>query len=222
MLAVLDQHCRPDTISTAFSTLMSLFNDVQGPSEPILDFLSRFDGMVLDMSRSKILLPPIFLVMLFLCALHSQYSDILDQFRSRYKTLETATIDSVVADYCSPTYGMRIHEACRSGLTYPITRNSITLLLEPQVDTRRYGTLLMPPTMTRVSVQRHTTQNVRHTLHMMDTLRAHVLAVAHNLATYLCYNVCFPSTYVYYVITEISHLATKTPPDLPHPATMTP
>ena len=28
----------------------------------------------------------------------------------------------------------------------------------------------------------------------MDTLQAHVLAVAHNLATYLCYNVCFPST----------------------------
>ncbi len=23
--------------------------------------------------------------------------------------------------YCSPTYGMRIHEACRSGLAYPIT-----------------------------------------------------------------------------------------------------
>ncbi len=56
----------------------------------------------------------------------------------------------------------------------------------------------------------------------MDTLRAHVLAVAHNLAKYLCYNVCFPSTYVYYVITEIPHLATKTPPDLPHRATMTP
>jgi hypothetical protein len=56
----------------------------------------------------------------------------------------------------------------------------------------------------------------------MDTLLAHVLAVVHNLATYLCYNICFLSTYVYYVITKISHLATKTPPDLPHPATMTP
>jgi hypothetical protein len=56
----------------------------------------------------------------------------------------------------------------------------------------------------------------------MDTLQAHVLAVAHSLATYLCYNVCFPSTYVYYVITKIPHLTTKTPPDLPHPATMTP
>jgi hypothetical protein len=80
MLAVLDQHCCPDTISTAFSMLMSLFNDVQGPSEPILEFCSRFDGMVLDMSRSKILLPPIFLVMLFLRALHSRYSDILISF----------------------------------------------------------------------------------------------------------------------------------------------
>ncbi len=51
-------------------------------------------------------------------------------------------------------------------------------------------------------------------------LQVHVLAIAHNLARYLCYNVCFPFTYFYYVITEISHLATKTPPNLPHPATM--
>jgi hypothetical protein len=36
--------------------------------------------------------------MLFLCALHPRYSDILDQIRSRYKTLATATIDSVVED----------------------------------------------------------------------------------------------------------------------------
>ena len=96
MLDVLNKHCRPDTISNAFGTLMSLFNDVQGPSEPVLEFRSRFDGMVLDMSRSKIILPPILLVMLFLRALHARYSDLLDQFRSRYKTLETASIDSVV------------------------------------------------------------------------------------------------------------------------------
>ena len=98
MLAVLNQHCRPDTVSGAFSTLMSLFNDVQGPSEPVLEFRSRFDGMVLDMSRSKIVLPPILLVMLFLRALHSRYSDILDQFCSQYKNLETATINLVVKD----------------------------------------------------------------------------------------------------------------------------
>ena len=47
---------------------MSLFNDVQGPLEPVLEFHSRFDGMFLDMSRSKIILPPILLVMLFLRA----------------------------------------------------------------------------------------------------------------------------------------------------------
>ena len=80
MLAVLNQHCCPATIVNVFSTLMSLFNDVQGPLEPVLEFHSRFDGMVLDMSRSKIILPPIFLVMLFLHDLHSCYSDILDQF----------------------------------------------------------------------------------------------------------------------------------------------
>ena len=77
---------------------MSLFNDIQGSSEPILDFSSRFDGMVLDMSRLKIFLPPIFLVMLFCCALHSRYSGIRDQLWSQYKTLETGTIDSVVED----------------------------------------------------------------------------------------------------------------------------
>jgi hypothetical protein len=54
--------------------------------------------MVLGMSHSKIFLPPLFLVMLLFCALHFRYSDILDQFRSRCKTLETVTIDSVVAD----------------------------------------------------------------------------------------------------------------------------
>ena len=54
--------------------------------------------MVLDMFWSKIVLPPILLVMLFLGVLHSRYSDLLDQFRSRYKSLETATIDSVVED----------------------------------------------------------------------------------------------------------------------------
>jgi hypothetical protein len=36
--------------------------------------------------------------MIFIRALHSHYSDILDQFRSCYKDLEAATIESVVAD----------------------------------------------------------------------------------------------------------------------------
>jgi hypothetical protein len=34
-LAALDQHCRPESVSTAFSCLMSLFNEVQGENESI-------------------------------------------------------------------------------------------------------------------------------------------------------------------------------------------
>jgi hypothetical protein len=79
---------------------MSLFHDVQGDLEEVLQIHSRFDGLVMDMSHSKIILPPILIVMLFLRALHSRYSDILDQFCSRYKVLESATIDSVVEDVC--------------------------------------------------------------------------------------------------------------------------
>ncbi len=44
------------------------------------------------------MLPPFHLVVLFLCALHSGYSAILDKFCSQYKVLKTATIDSVVND----------------------------------------------------------------------------------------------------------------------------
>jgi hypothetical protein len=73
MLAALDQHCCPDTVSNVFTTLMSLFNNVQGDSEQILAFRSRFNGLIMDMARSKIILPPILLVMLFLHALHSCY-----------------------------------------------------------------------------------------------------------------------------------------------------
>jgi hypothetical protein len=36
--------------------------------------------------------------MIFICALHLRYSDILDQFRSHYKDLDSAMVDSVVAD----------------------------------------------------------------------------------------------------------------------------
>jgi hypothetical protein len=77
---------------------MSLFNDIQGDSEEVLQFCSQFDGLVMDMSRFKIIFPPILIVMLFLRALHSPYSEILDQFCSWYKVLKSATIDSVVED----------------------------------------------------------------------------------------------------------------------------
>ena len=41
---------------------------------------------------------PLLLVMIFICTVHLRYSDILDQFHSRYKDLEAATIESVVDD----------------------------------------------------------------------------------------------------------------------------
>ena len=50
--------------------------------------------------------------------------------------------------YCLPMYGTHIHEACCSSLTYPITRNSLTSLLEPRVSTRSYDTQLTPSTVT--------------------------------------------------------------------------
>jgi hypothetical protein len=98
MLSTLNQHCRPNTLSNAFSSLLSLFNEVQGDNKPILEYRSCFDGLILDMSRCKVAIPQILLVMLFLRALNSRYSTILDQFWSCFKSLDLATIDSVVED----------------------------------------------------------------------------------------------------------------------------
>jgi hypothetical protein len=44
MLAALEQHCHPNTVTNTFKTL-SLFNNVQGELEQILKFWSRFDGL---------------------------------------------------------------------------------------------------------------------------------------------------------------------------------
>ena len=98
MLSTLMQHCRPDTVSNAFTSLLSMFNDVQGESESIIEFRSRFDGLNLELSRCKVLLPPILLVMLFLRALHTRYSVLFDQYRTRFKPIEDASLDSIVAE----------------------------------------------------------------------------------------------------------------------------
>ena len=96
MLMALDQYCHPGIDASAFTTLMSLFNNSPGKNEPIMEFCSWFNGLVMEMSCCKIMLPPILLMMLFLCALHGCHADLLDQFHSCFKVLETATIDSVV------------------------------------------------------------------------------------------------------------------------------
>jgi hypothetical protein len=77
---------------------MSLSNDVKSKSKPIVEFQSQFDSMVMDMSRCRIMLPQILLVMLFLCALHARYTDLLSQFCSRFKVLKDASLNSTVED----------------------------------------------------------------------------------------------------------------------------
>ncbi len=55
MLAVLSQ-----------TSLLSLFNDVQGNDGPILQYWSCFDRIIMDLSQCKVAIPQILLVMLFL------------------------------------------------------------------------------------------------------------------------------------------------------------
>jgi hypothetical protein len=98
MLATIMQHCRPDTVTNAFSSLLSLFNDIQGDSESIIEYRSRFDGLTIKLARCKVIIPSLLLVMLFLCALHGHYLSIVEQFCTCFKPIETARIYSIVSD----------------------------------------------------------------------------------------------------------------------------
>jgi hypothetical protein len=98
MLAALNQHCHPNSVANAFTTLMSLFNNGTGELEEIIVFRSRFDKMVNNVSHCKIILPPVLMVMFFPRSLHSFYGDLLEQFCSCYKSLEGASLNSIVAD----------------------------------------------------------------------------------------------------------------------------
>jgi hypothetical protein len=85
-------------MANVFTSLLSLFNDVQGTDESILQYCSRFDGIVMELSCCKVAIPQIFMVMLFLRAIHGCYADLLEQFCTRFKSIETATIASIVKD----------------------------------------------------------------------------------------------------------------------------
>jgi hypothetical protein len=98
MLATLMQHCCPDTVTNAFSSLLSLFNDVQGDSESIIEYWSRFDGLTIELACCKVIIPSLLLVMLFLCALHGHYLSIVEQFCMRFKPIETAMINSIISN----------------------------------------------------------------------------------------------------------------------------
>ncbi len=99
-LAVLNQNCPPDSIANAFTMLMSLFNDSLTNSKEIMAFCSHFNGMVKNMARCKVTISPILLVIFFLWAMHPHYKDLLKQVCSRYKSFESASLDSIVAVVC--------------------------------------------------------------------------------------------------------------------------
>ncbi len=98
MLDTLMQHCQPDTISNAFTSLLSLFKDVQRNSESIIEYCSRFDGITLELALCKVGIPSILLVMLFLHALHGQYKEIMNQIWTCFKPIETTTLGLIVSN----------------------------------------------------------------------------------------------------------------------------
>jgi hypothetical protein len=98
MLDSLMQHCHPDTVSNPFTSLLSLFNDVQCNSESIIEYRSHFDGLTLELAHCKVVKPTILLVMLFLRALHGWYEEIVNQFWMHFKPIETTTLDLIVSD----------------------------------------------------------------------------------------------------------------------------
>jgi hypothetical protein len=98
MLQVLEDDFYPSSISNTFATLLSLFNDMQSDKEGIHKFHLQFEGNLLALFCSLVAIPQILQVMLFLCAIHSPYQGLLNQFASKQKDLLAASIDSVVAN----------------------------------------------------------------------------------------------------------------------------
>ncbi len=98
MLVALTAYCCPDSVANAFSSLLSLFNKIQGEDESILAFRSCFNGLVLEMACCKVAIPPLLLNMLFLRALHSYYVGYVEQFWTHHHAIKTTSIDMIVDD----------------------------------------------------------------------------------------------------------------------------
>jgi hypothetical protein len=98
MLDTLMQHCQPDTVSNTFTSLLSLFNDVQRDSKSIIKYRSCLDGVTLELAPCKVVILSILLVMLFLRALHGWYKEIVNQFWMHFKPIETTILDLIVSD----------------------------------------------------------------------------------------------------------------------------
>ncbi len=96
MLAACNAYCHPNSIANVFSSVLSIFNKLQGKNKPILAFCSYFDGLIFEMACCKVVMPPLLLVLLFLRALHSCYLDIIERFGTQHKSLETRLIEMIV------------------------------------------------------------------------------------------------------------------------------
>jgi hypothetical protein len=98
MLAALIQHYCPYLVSNALISLLSLFNNIQGEGELILEYQAWFESLTIKLSRCKVALPPILSVLFFLWGLRGCYYDIVEQFCSRFKWIESKSINSIVSD----------------------------------------------------------------------------------------------------------------------------
>ena len=127
-------------MATAFTLLLSLFNDVQQNDESILKYWSHFNGIIMELSRCKVLIPQILVVMLFLCAIHIRYSDILDQFWSCFKSIESATIDKIV-DYIVYHDSFTIHEQKPAKSPSPASSSAPCGLAAVSANTDQRGTV---------------------------------------------------------------------------------
>jgi hypothetical protein len=128
------------TRANAFTSLLSLFYDMPGNDKPILQYWSRFDGIIMELSRCKVAIPQILMVMLFLRAIHSRYSDLLEQFCTSFKSIENAMVDSIVEDIGYHD-GFTVHE--RKGAKPPTSAPRLPAAASANTDQK--GTVWQTP-----------------------------------------------------------------------------
>jgi hypothetical protein len=144
MLVALSQHCHPDSAADASTLLLLIFNDVQQNNKPILQYWSCFDGYIMELLRCKVLIAQILLVMLFLHAIHSPYLDLLDQFCSRFKSIELANINLIVDDIVYHK-GFTVHEQKPAKSPSPASSSAPRGPAAASANTDQIGTVWQTP-----------------------------------------------------------------------------
>jgi hypothetical protein len=97
MLAALNAYCHPDSVANAFSSLLSILQSFRAMTSQFWHS-ALFLMALFENACCKVVIPPLLLVMLFLRALHSRYSDIVEQFQTQHKSLEMTSIEMIIAD----------------------------------------------------------------------------------------------------------------------------